>query len=192
MRFTLDTNCIIDVEEGRPNAPSVRELVGLQGKNGINVGISAIGASERQRAGGYAKNFSEFQAKLAAVGFDGLELLPPLAYWDVCFFDYCVMADENDTLERQIHDVLFPSIEFNWLDYANARGLPVDVMDKNWRNAKCDVLALWCHIKHGGGVFVTSDMNFHTKREKLTALGAGTIAMPADALAMAEKSVNAI
>ena len=154
MRFTLDMNCIIDVEEARPNAPFVRELVGLHGINGINVAVSAIGASERQRAGGYAKYFSEFQAKLTDAGFGALELLPPLAYWNLCFGDHCVWADETDTLERQIHDVLFPNIEFSWPDYAKLRGLVIDSQDKKWRNAKCDVLGLWCHIKHGGGVFV--------------------------------------
>ena len=187
MRFTIDTNCLIDVEDGRPSAPFVRELVSLHGQNGINVATSAIGASERQRAGGYAENFSEFQAKLKAIGFDALELLPPLAYWDICFWDHCV-ANETDTLEKDIHNVLFPNIEFMWVDCANARGLPVEALDKNWRNAKCDVLALWCHIKHGGGVFVTSDGNFHaaTKRDKLRALGAGTIAFPEHALALAK------
>lgn len=189
MRFTLDTNCIIDVEDGRPSATFVRELVGLHGKNGINVAVSAIGASERQRTGGYAQNFAEFQAKLKTAGFDALELLPPLAYMDICYWDHCVMADENDPLERQIHEVLFPNIEFMWADYAKARGLPADALDKTWRNTKCDVLALWCHIRHGGGVFVTSDENFHaeTKREKLRALGAGTIALPQDALALAKR-----
>ena len=189
MRFTLDTNCIVDVEDERPNAPFVRELVGLHAVNGTNVAVSSIGASERQRTGGYAKNSAEFKAKLAAVGFGALELLPPLGYWDLCFWDHFVWADENDMLERQIHDVLFPNIEFLWPDYAKARGLPVDSQDKNWRNAKCDVLGLWCHTKHGGGVFVTSDANFHaeTKLGKLQALGAGTIAFPKDALALAKK-----
>lgn len=183
VRFTLDTNCLIDVEEGRPDGPYIRELVSRHG-NGVNVAVSAIGASERQRNGGYAQNFSEFQQKLNAIGFGGLELLLPLAYMDVCFLDHCVMAGEADTLERDIHNVLFPNIEFLWIDYANARGLPVDALDKNWRNAKCDVLGLWCHIKHGGGVFVTSDGNFHaaTKQGMLNALGAGTIAYPKDAL----------
>ena len=184
MSFTLDTNCLIDVEEGRPSAPFVRDLASLHGQNGIKVAISAIGASERQRAGGYTQNFSEFQAKLKALGFEALELLLPLAYWDVCFWDHCVGADENDTLEWEIHNVLFPNIEFMWVDYAKVRGLAVDSLDKNWRNAKCDVSALWCHIKHGGGVFVTSDGNFHaaTKQDKLSALGVGTIAYPIDAL----------
>ena len=90
-------------------------------------------------AGGYAQNFSEFQAKLKALGFEGLEHLPPLAYWNICFFDHCVMADNSNTLEQDIHNVLFPNIEFMWVDYAKARGLAVDSLDKNWRNAKCDV-----------------------------------------------------
>ena len=189
MRFTLDMNCIIDVEEERPNAPFVRELVGLHSVNGTNVAVSSIGASERQRTGGYAKNFAEFKAKLIAIGFGSLELLPPLAYLGLCFWDHCVVADENDILERQIHDVLFPNIEFLWPDYARAHGLSVDSQDKKWRNAKCDVLGLWCHIKHGGGVFVTRDTDFHheTRLGKLQALGAGTIAFPMEALALAKK-----
>jgi hypothetical protein len=187
MRFTLDTNCLIDVEEERPDASFIRGLVSLHGQNRINVSISSIGASERQRTGGYAENFSEFQAKLKLIGFEGLELLPPLAYLDICFFDHCVLADEKDTLEQDIHNVLFPNIQFKWVDYANARGFAVDSINRNWRNAKCDVLTLWCHIKHGGGVFVTSDENFHsaTKQVKLKALGAGTIAYPKEALRLA-------
>lgn len=187
-RFTLDTNSLIDIEEGRPNAPFIREIVSRHGK-GINVAVSAIGASERQRNGRYAQNFSEFKDKLRAIGLQDLELLPPLAYWDVCFWDHCVSADEKDTLESQIHAILFPAIEFLWPEYANARGLPIDnaSLDKMWRNAKCDVLGLWCHIKHGGGVFVTSDTNFHaiTKQPALKALGVRTIAYPKDAAALA-------
>lgn len=112
------------------------------------------------------------------------------AYLDVCFLDYCILADENDLLEQKIHNVLFPNIEFLWVDYAKARGLVIDSIDKNWRNAKCDVLALWCHIEHGGGIFVTRDANFHavTKREKLKALGVGTIVDPNEAIALARNT----
>lgn len=189
MRFTLDTNCILDVEDKRPNAPFLRQLVGLHQKDGIVIGVSAIGASERQRAGGYAQSFAEFQAKLKAIGFDALELLRPLAYWDIAYWDYCVGPDENDTLENDIHNVLFPNIEFLWVAYASSRGLSVEAHDSKWRNAKCDVLALWCHIKHRGNVFVTSDSNFHaeTKHKRLEALGAKTIAFPMDALALAQR-----
>ncbi len=185
-RFTLDMNCIIDVEDDRENSPFVRELVALHGKNGINVAISAIGASERQKVGGYAKSFTKFQEKLSAIGFESLELLRPPGYWDITFWDHYVRADRNDTLEARIHDVLFPEIPFLWLDYAKAHGLSIDLPNKNWRNVKCDVLALWCHIKHGGGVFVTSDTDFLDKAEKLQELRAGIIAYPKDALALAK------
>lgn len=186
--FTLDTNCIIDVEEDRPNAPFVRELVALHGTNEVNVAVSSIGASERQREGGFAKTFAEFQEKLAAVGFGSLELLPPLGYWDICYWDHFLWADEHDTLEDKIHDILFPGIDFSWPEYAKSHALPVDLPDRTWRNAKCDVLALWCHIKRGGGVFVTSDGNFHakTKVEKLRGLGMGAVAYPRDAVALAK------
>jgi hypothetical protein len=186
MRFTLDTNCLIDVEEERPNATFIKDLVSLHGNNGINVSICSIGASERQRTGGYAKTFSEFQAKLELIRFECLELLQPLAYSDISFFDHCILADENDTLEQDIHNVLFPNIQFPWADYASARGLALDPI-KNWINAKCDVLTLWCHIKRGGGIFVTSDKNFHaaSKQVKLKALGVGSIAYPEDAMRLA-------
>ena len=194
-RFTLDTNCLIDIEESRPNAPFIREVVSRHGK-GINVAVSAIGASERQRNGGYAQNFSEFKEKLRAIGLQDLELLPPLAYWDICFWDHCVWADGKDMLESQIHAILFPAIEFLWPEYASARGLLINNAppDKTWRNAKCDVLGLWCHIKHGGGVFVTSDSNFHatTKQATLRVLGVGIIAYPKDAAALAGADAVAI
>jgi hypothetical protein len=166
MRFTLDSNCLLDVEEERPNAAFIRDLVSLHGKNRINVSISSIGASERQRTGGYARDFSEFQAKLKLIGFENLELLPPLASIDICFLGHCVIADEKDTLEQDIHNLLFPNMQFMWAEYANARGLAVGSINRNWRNAKCDVLTLWYHIKHGGGVFVSSDENFHAATNK--------------------------
>ena len=189
MRFTLDMNCIIDVEDGREDSPFVRELVALHGKNGINVAISSIGASERQREGGYATSFTNFQEKLAAIGFESLELLPPILYMDLTYWDHCVVSDESDiTLEERIHAILFPEIPFLWADCAKSLGLYIDPPHKVWRNPKCDVLALWCHIKHGGGVFVTRDNNFHstTKVERLQELGAGIIAYPKDALTLAK------
>jgi hypothetical protein len=190
MRFTLDTNCIIDVEENRPSAQYVIDLVNLHGQNGITVAVSAIGASERQRVGGYSQSFSDFQTKLNTVGLGNLELLPPIGYFGITFFNYCVYGGGNETLENDIHNALFPSIEFNVAEYAINRGLPANTSDHKWRNAKCDVLALWCHVKNQGDVFVTSDDNFHasTKQAKLISLGVGQIALPEDAIKLAKES----
>jgi hypothetical protein len=55
-----------------------------------------------------------------------------------------------------------------------------------WRNAKCDVQALWSHIYHKRSCFVTRDENFFkvSKLPALIDLGAGSIMRPAEAAAL--------
>src|SRR4051794_13450199 len=114
-RFTLDTNGVIDVEEGRPNAPHIRMLVEQSRSGSIELAIPAIGASEKQRGGGYASNFIEFQEKLNRAGFGGVSLLLPMAYLDVCYIDHAIFPTNEDLkLEAAIHAVLFQNIEFEW------------------------------------------------------------------------------
>ena len=177
INVTLDTNCIIDLEEDRATAPYIRELIRTQEEGNTNLGVPAISASERKPNGKYATNFAEFQQKIAAVGLGNVNILKPIGYWDVTFWDWCLYADKLDpldaNLEREIHQSLFPEIEFAYSGE----------VDKRWRNAKCDVLALWSHIHYGSGIFVTMDSNFHqkTKKSGLLALGAGEILKPEDA-----------
>src|ERR1044072_9239262 len=103
-RFTLDTNGVIDVEEDRPNASHIRALVELSRRNAIELAIPAIGASEKQRGGSYAANFTEFQDKLSSAGLGGVCLLLPMAYLDVCYFDHAIFPSEEDIqLESAIH-----------------------------------------------------------------------------------------
>lgn len=174
INITLDMNCIIDLEEDRAAAPYIRELILMQEDGRISLRIPAISASERRPDDKYARSFVEFRQKLAAAGLENVTILKPIAYWDVTFWDWCLWGDRLDPsmtdLERNIHEVLFPRVEF-------ACG---ERVTKRWLNAKCDVLALWSHIYHGSGIFVTEDSNFHkqTKRPRLLALGAGEISKP--------------
>jgi hypothetical protein len=111
-----------------------------------------------------------------------------MAYLDVCYWDHMMLpSDEDLKLEAAIHAVLFPAIEFEWAEYADKRDLQINSIDPKWRNAKCDVQALWCHIKGERDVFVTNDRNFHSpsKVTSLAKLGAGIIAVPADAARLA-------
>lgn len=82
-------------------------------------------------------------------------------------------------LEKVLHEVLFPAIDFLYSDFSKRHGLDPTVAlgDRRWRNAKCDVQSLWSHIFHGGGIFVTSDEDFHkpSKKEALIRMGAGDI-----------------
>ena len=89
--------------------------------------------------------------------------------------------------------MLFPRIEFKWHDHATKHGIdpgaPVDTSKKEWlrwRNAKCDTLAMWCHIHYGNAVFVTRDKDFlkASKKVALTALGARQVLTPAEAAAL--------
>jgi hypothetical protein len=109
-----------------------------------------------------------------------------MMYWDVSFWGWCVFPTAAmRQLEADIHAILFPNIELHYSDFVHRRGLaPHDPVDWKWRNAKCDVQGMWCHIRYGGNVFVTSDRNFHklSKKSHLIQLGAGTILAPADAV----------
>jgi hypothetical protein len=186
--FTFDTNCIIALDEQRPEATAIRALADAHRAGSADVALVGISASERQQDGRHIENFATFQARLAQLGIGHLHLLRPMAYCDVTFFDWCVFTDESMVdLERQIHTMLFPSIEFVWTDFCRARALDSAAgIDRKWRNAKCDVQALWSHIHHERDVFVTSDANFHKPavQAQLVALGANRIEYPHAAQAL--------
>ena len=124
----------------------------------------AISGSERKPDGTYATNFAEFQDKLAAVGLLGFESLPTLLIWDVTFWDHSLWgSDELIAQARSLHDVLFPESPFDYREYCEKFDVDIEApaTDRKWRNRLCDALALWTHLHFGGGIFVTSDKNFH-------------------------------
>jgi hypothetical protein len=175
--FTLDTNCILDVDENRAAAPDIRQLADAHASGTAHVAVVAIAASERQREGASIQNFAEFRERLTRLGLEHLEILRPMAYWSIAFWDWALWCDtQMQQLEKQIHEILFPDVEFLIGDYCKAKNLALTtgVIPPRWRNAKCDVQALWSHIHHHRDVFVTGDNNFHkeTKKSALLSLSA--------------------
>jgi hypothetical protein len=145
----------------------------------------AISASERRPDGTYANNFQDFTSKLRNVGLQDAELLKPIGYWGVSYWNQAIYSTPQALqLEEQIHNILFPNIEYRYTDYCLAHGVDNPSKDLDiyprWRNAKCDVLCMWAHIHYGGDVFATRDGNFHkaTKKAALEALCAGRILTP--------------
>jgi len=184
---TLDTNCIIDLEEANPRATSIKELIQMHKDGKINLRVVAISASERKPDGTYASNFAEFQERVAALGLGQADILKPMGYFGVSYWDWCLWADDEMLgLEEKVHKILFPEIEFSYKEFCRKRGLDLNSgsIDRRWRNAKCDVLALWSHIWHGNGIFVTADNEFHKESKKpyLIAIGAGEILRPDEAV----------
>lgn len=189
LKFTIDTNCIIDVAEGRPNAASVIALADAHRDGKADVAVVAVSASERQQGDRYLDSYNEFRDRLRSVGLDRLTEIKGLAYFGISYWDHALWSgNELEAREQAIHEILFPGIPFRWMDFATGKGLDpkTDIKStdaKKWRNAFCDRQMYWSHDHHKRDVFVSGDGNY---RKLLTAsIFAGTrIMTPAEAVAL--------
>ena len=185
--FTLDSHCIVSIDEGGQDASLVRRLTDAHAAGKAQVAVVALAAAEKQRTGSYLDNLDSFRDRLAALNLAHLEILKPMACFDISFPNSCIEADDAmAALEMQIHDILFPQSEFSWQDYADANGLDPDSPSPHgdWRSRKCAVQEIWAHIQNKRDVFVTADDEFHKpgKKAALAALGAAQIERPAQAV----------
>jgi hypothetical protein len=184
--FTLDTNCLIDVEDNRPARDSVLQLVDAADKGLADVAMVASSASERQPGGVYLKTFTSFRDRMHELGFGSIKMLMPIAKWDLSFWDHAIRPSEPQMQREQlIFETLFPDTPYSWQEYAAANGLEIEQINDarafKWRNRLCDAQAFWAHDDNGRTVFVTSDGRFKKrlsrKREFLTSM----IATPMEA-----------
>jgi len=195
MKITLDNNCLISLKNKDGEHAAIRALVDLH-PNKIALYIPAIAASENQQGDVSRTNFAQFQEFLAEIGCERCELLKPMLYWDICYWDYAILTDEQMvSVEQKIHNILFPNIHFIYSKYCKSSALDPDdaVNARKWIRAKCDVQAIWCHIHNNNDIFVTQDNNFHkkTKKQKLLALGAQEILRPSECLSKLKRATNA-
>lgn len=191
LKLTLDTNCIVALDERRePAADCLDSLLALHEAGKVNLRLVATSASERQQHGPYLENFSFFQDRLSSLGLEHLEVLLPVMTLDVSYLDHAVLAGEDDiTLLQRIHAVLFPDQPYELQEALDRAGPGADrlAVEHKWRNRSLDVQGLWCHIRCGGDIFVTSDRNFIKKRNRLATLGASLVLTPREAEAHARQ-----
>ena len=185
MNITIETNSLIDIEQGFADGVILSDCIRTSLHGLHRVRLPAISASELQKDGKYLRDFGIFLQRVTAIGLSKEDLLLPLAYWGVAFWDHALYSSkEAERLEKGIHHILFPAELYECPeglgDEFNSEIPNPDYV--KWRNAKCDVLAMWCHIFHGGDVFVTRDRNFHKKQKmkRLIALGAKRIIRPSE------------
>jgi len=175
IKFTLDTNCIIDLEENRPDSVYLKKLLEAWHNDNINLAVVAVSASENQPAGEINNSYSQFEKKLSSVGLSDATELLPLAIWDVFYWDHALWSDEEmKKLSNDIRDVLFPGISLSPPEGQKE--------ERIWRNKLCDVLVVWCCIFHGWDTLVTRDNNFHKKKKDLFKLGVKNILLPKEAV----------
>jgi hypothetical protein len=187
--FTLDTNCIIDLAEGRPGAAAIRALADAHASGRADVALVAVSASERQPGDSFLDNYTAFEARVASLGLGHLGVLPTIAHWNLGFWGIGIwatpaMADR----ERLIHEALFPSIPYAWPEFAAAQGISVDTVNvpeaKRWRNAFCDRQMFWAHDHDSRDVFVTSDENFAKRLGQSAHFCGARIAKPETAMSI--------
>lgn len=186
MRFTLDHNCIIALANGEPAAPHIKRLADAHTDGIAEVAVLGISASERQLGGRYLDSILEFRSRLSQLNLGNLTIHKPTGIWGITFWGWCVHAtDESEALEREIHAVMFPNTDFDWVRVALAAGEAVDRTDgpayRKWRNRRCDVQGMLAHIMNDGDVFVSSDDHFLRNAGALTTLGAGRVVRPVEA-----------
>ena len=176
--FTLDTNCIIDLEEDRSAGIYTEELKRRFYNGEIEIAVVSVTASENQRSGNALSNYSEFEAKLERVGLARARALAPVNIWELGYYGHTIWAE--DELERQvleIKNILFPQSQHS---------PPTDsTANSKWRNQMCDVLTAWSHGYYKIDFLVTSDMNFHKKATDLVQFGIRSVVTPDEARELA-------
>lgn len=194
-KVTLDTNCIIALEKEEPAADSIRSLKIAHQAERIELRVVAISAVEWQKSWRKLGQppLSQFTEKLDRAGLNGVVILRPMAYIELCYIDWGLICDDGMIAkERRIHEIIAPSIEFDYDRYCEKRHIKRQsgTVDRKWLNAKCDTQMMWSHIHHKGDVFVTNDRDFlkPSRKELLEDLGAGMILNPQAIAATLDKS----
>ncbi len=192
--ITLDNNCLIDLEQTQGDAASLSALVNLWRLQKIQLCVTAITAAEITKTGQMAPRLDDFDIRLSRAGLQGARVLPSIFYWGIGYPSNTINYATHDMLqfEKSIHNVLFSTIEYEYQEYCQKKGIPSinGQIDPKWRNAKIDVLCLLSHIHAGADVFVTRDKNFHKKSKKpaLIQLGANSILCPDGVLSLVKET----
>lgn len=184
MKLTFDFNCIISIENKENTASHLINLIELHNNGKISIYVPAISANEKITSGNYANNISGFKKRLMKLSKRPIEILAPMLYLGISFFDYSIFGNnEMENLDKEIHNTLFPNIPYYWADFVKLEGGNLNQLDPKWMNPRCDSISMWCHINYGNDIFVSNDNNFFkkVKYHKLIKLGAKEILKPIDA-----------
>lgn len=165
-KFTLDTNCMLAVDDERETAIHIKKVLQAHKLGLIELAIVAAAASERQQGNIYLEQYEMFEERRRTLGFGDAEVLQVIGRHDVSYWGHCLgSTDEWESRENQIYKVLFPNSEIELKDFVSARGLDPDETTSEeyqkaygrWRNNILDAQAYWAHDHNDRDVFVTHD-----------------------------------
>ncbi len=186
LSFTFDTNCLIDLELDREDAPSILDLIKGHREKRCHAAFVAVSASERQIDDYFLNSFRDFEARLAKLNLDDIPHILGMAYNDISFIDHALIpGGDMIAREMEFHEALFPNISFTSPRNRSTKSTISDEEDraserewKRWRNAWCDRQMIWSHEHHNRDVFVTRDGNYNKKLTNRTGFEHLTICSP--------------
>lgn len=191
MKLTLDWNCVIEVEEGQPQADAVRALIVAHHSGQIEVALLAASATENTQSRMLPGNASIFLERVARLGWGDLPLVPMPMIWGLSYWDHAYYAKDAKEFERKfdaIWAVMAPRFARDpqahltlgqTLDDATIQSAALS----RWRNTWCDVMSAYTHIHENRDVFVTNNTrDFQGHAEALAPLGMAQIATPDQAV----------
>ena len=194
MRLTFDWNCVIEVEEDRPQANAVIGLVNHHRRQELEVALLAASASENTKSKRFPGNASLFRERVAALGWQDLPLVPMPAIIGLSYWDFCYIVEDSMAFQRDMDalwNVIAPRVPRKPNEHMPQGSALTDDMVQStalakWRNTWCDVVSAYSHIHEGRDVFVTNNTrDFQRNAEALEQLGMKQIYTPEEALATA-------
>ncbi len=100
MKLTLDWNCVIEVEENRPQASYVSGLVNAHRNGEFEVALLAASASENTKSKLFPGNAGIFKKRIKQLGWDDLPLVPMPAIFGLSYWDFSFVIGDGDIFER--------------------------------------------------------------------------------------------
>lgn len=189
LKVTLEWNAVTTLDDPtRSGWESLTKIVAAH-KSVFDVGIVTTAASENSADKTFWSDVNVFEARLEAVEMSDLKKVLTMGCYDLTYYDYCFLAEEDDeALVDKLWAIPPKGVPRTSADFAKMKGLPSD-MDitapefARWRNHWCDVHSWHAHIKAKRDVFVTGDTkNFRGPRmQQLIDLGIGDICSYDDA-----------
>lgn len=196
MKLTLDWNCVIEVEEDRPQAPCVRELIHSHRNGELEVALLAASASKNTRSKRFPGNAAFFCERISAIGWQDLPLVPMPGVIGLSYLDFCFIVGDDKQFKLDMDalwQAIAPKIPKDPSDHLPpGENLSDDLIQSEhlskWRNTWCDVVSAYSHVHQRRDIFVTNNTrDFQANKEKLSALGMRHIGKPSEALAAVDK-----
>ena len=191
MKLTLDWNCIIEVEENRPQADCVNALIDGHRQGHFEVALLAASASENSKSKLFPGNASLFKDRVAALGWQDLHLVPMPGIMGLSYWGFSYYVGDGEKFEQDVNalwQVIAPKVARSPSAHLpegadlNDGAIQSEALSK-WRNTWCDVISAYSHIHARRDIFVTNNTrDFQRNAELLSCLGMKHIYTPIEAV----------